>query len=94
MNSTVAPVPTGVPASAPADALERRVALIACGKRPGKTEACESHARRGDGLLRIALSGARDALAAAICGSLKNGACGECVTKADAILTAVAGAAA
>ncbi|MER6109346.1 hypothetical protein [Streptomyces hirsutus] len=65
-------------------ALEARLALIACGEnsRPGKTQACESHRKKGTELLRITGTGAVDALAAAICGSRHNRACAPCTEKA------------
>lgn len=52
-------------------ALEQRLALIACGENswPGKTQGCDSCRKKGSTLLRIASTGAADALAAAICGT-------------------------
>ncbi|MFG2986210.1 hypothetical protein ACGFYQ_34000 [Streptomyces sp. NPDC048258] len=67
-----------------------RIALIACGDRPGKTSACESCSEKAEGLLRIACTEALEAVAAAVCSELHNGACAECTTKATRIL-AVAG---
>lgn len=63
-----------------------RITLIACGDRPGKTAPCDSCAKKGDALHRIACSGALDALAAAVCHSLRGGACPDCTTKAEQIL--------
>ncbi|MET9731985.1 hypothetical protein ABZZ79_15430 [Streptomyces sp. NPDC006458] len=59
-------------------ALEQRVALIACGARPGKTEACGDHQEKAAAFLTIASTGAADALAAAICGH--RGTCRPCTT--------------
>ncbi|OEJ21075.1 hypothetical protein [Streptomyces subrutilus] len=67
-----------------------RIALIACGERPGKTAPCDSCVKKGDVLHRIACSGALDALAAAVCHSLRGGACSECTTKAERILAVCA----
>ncbi|MFF8657535.1 hypothetical protein [Streptomyces huasconensis] len=61
------------------------VALIACGRREGKTHSCPSCERKAPGLLNIARTGALDALAAAICGD-NNGACKDCHTKAETII--------
>lgn len=68
-----------------------RIAMIACGIRPDKTAACETCTRKADGLFRIASTGSLDALAAAICGSLRGGACAPCTEKANDILEAVTG---
>ncbi|NML55129.1 hypothetical protein HHL19_35625 [Streptomyces sp. R302] len=67
-------------------ALEDRVALIACGERPGKTQACARCRRKGEMLLNIASTGATDALAAAICGTGKPPSCGDCAAKARQIV--------
>ncbi|MFG2408793.1 hypothetical protein ACGFR8_31505 [Streptomyces brevispora] len=66
--------------------LENAVALIACGTRLGKTRPCERHVNKGPGLVRIASTGAMDALAAAICGSERCRSCDACVTKARQII--------
>ncbi|MFI5990237.1 hypothetical protein ACIBAC_00085 [Streptomyces sp. NPDC051362] len=76
-----------VVAEAPTDvALERRLALVACGEhtRPGKTQACESCLRKAAALLDITITGAVDALAATICGtkSPRYKACDLCKAKA------------
>ncbi|MFE1206282.1 hypothetical protein ACFW5V_31865 [Streptomyces sp. NPDC058762] len=65
-------------------ALEERLALVACGEnsRPGKTRACDSCAKKGPTLIRITSTGAVDALAAAICGTGRAPACGDCQGKA------------
>ncbi|MFG2795786.1 hypothetical protein [Streptomyces pseudovenezuelae] len=68
-------------------ALEQRVALIACGQRPGKTQACATHRGKGAALLNIASTGAADALAAAICGTGKGPACHDCKDKAAEIIS-------
>ncbi|MFI6142415.1 hypothetical protein ACIBCC_30015 [Streptomyces griseus] len=68
--------------------LGAELSLIACGVRKGKTRACARHARQGITLIRIAASGALDALAAAICGSDRSGACTACKSKAEQILAA------
>ncbi|MEU2909166.1 hypothetical protein ACFYM3_16160 [Streptomyces massasporeus] len=68
--------------------LEQRVALIACGQRPGKTQACVTHRSKGAALLNIASTGAADALAAAICGTGKGPACHDCKDKAAGIISA------
>lgn len=64
--------------------LEQRLALAACGERPGKTRACESCSKKGQALLRITSTGAADALATLICGtkSPKYRACNVCQQKA------------
>ncbi|MFF9901282.1 hypothetical protein [Streptomyces longispororuber] len=66
--------------------LEQRLALVACGEnsRPGKTRACPPCRTKGNALLRIASTGAADALAAAICGTRDRGitTCAPCVAKA------------
>jgi hypothetical protein len=67
-------------------ALEQRIALIACGVKPGKTQACDSHRGRGTSLLTIASTGAADALAAAICGTGRGPACHDCKGKAAEII--------
>ncbi|MGG7574136.1 hypothetical protein [Streptomyces sirii] len=61
------------------------VALIACGRRAGKTASCAACARKAPTLLNIASTGALDALAAAICGS-HSSACQDCHTKAETII--------
>ena len=68
----------------PAELL-REVALIACGRREGKTRSCLSCSRKAPGLLNIAATGALDALAAAICGNLSS-ACRDCRRKAETII--------
>ncbi|MFB7403339.1 hypothetical protein ACFCZR_24500 [Streptomyces rubiginosohelvolus] len=68
--------------------LGSRLALIACGAREGKTRACDRHVEQGPTLVRIASTGALDALAAAICGSARTGACTGCAGKAEQILAA------
>ncbi|MFG2865501.1 hypothetical protein [Streptomyces sioyaensis] len=65
--------------------LVREVALIACGRREGKTLSCRSCAGKAPGLLNIAITGALDALAAAICGNLSS-ACQDCRSKAETII--------
>ncbi|MEU1592812.1 hypothetical protein ABZ468_08100 [Streptomyces sp. NPDC005708] len=75
-------------------AIEARIALIACGIRPGKTQACDGCSKKGDALLAIASTGAADALAAAICGTGKGPACIRCETKARDIIHAYNGEAA
>ncbi|MFF8399842.1 hypothetical protein [Streptomyces sp. NPDC016172] len=67
-------------------ALEQRIALIACGQRPGKTQPCDSCRRKGAGLLTIASTGAADAVAAAICGTGRGPACHDCKDKAAEIV--------
>ncbi|MEU1355344.1 hypothetical protein ABZ410_15795 [Streptomyces cinnamoneus] len=62
-----------------------KVALIACGRREGKTRSCPSCEHKAPALLNIARTGAADALAAAICGDNK-GACRDCRAKAETIL--------
>ncbi|MEE1764380.1 hypothetical protein [Streptomyces sp. SP18BB07] len=69
-------------------ALEQRIALIACGQRPGKTQPCDSCRRKGAGLLNVAATGAADAVAAAICGTGKGPACHGCKDKAAEIVRA------
>ncbi|MFG3263402.1 hypothetical protein [Streptomyces bobili] len=71
--------------------LEQTVALIACGTRPGKTQACDRHRHKAQGLLEIASWGAIDALAAAICDSTQLRACAPCVEKAVDIIHVVNG---
>ncbi|MGC5042453.1 hypothetical protein ACLQ16_03950 [Streptomyces albidoflavus] len=66
-------------------ALLEEVALIACGRREGKTRSCPSCERKAPGLVNIARTGALDALAAAICGD-NIGACRDCRTKAETII--------
>lgn len=66
--------------------LEQLVALIACGRRPGKTQACDSHQGKGPALLRIASTGAVDALAVTICGSERRHSCTACTRKALEII--------
>ncbi|MFI1201657.1 hypothetical protein ACH4VR_19760 [Streptomyces sp. NPDC020883] len=65
--------------------LLREVALIACGRREGKTRSCSACAQNAPALLTIAATGARDALAAAICGGSR-GACQDCHAKAETII--------
>lgn len=84
MSPTLAPVRD-------TSALEQRIALIACGQRPGKTQPCDSCRRKGSGLLNIASTGAADAVAAAICGTGKGPACHDCKDKAAEIIRAYAG---
>lgn len=62
--------------------LERRIALIACGEREGKTKACDSCSRKGSSLLNIASTGATDAVSATICGTGKGPTCTDCRDKA------------
>ncbi|WP_435244267.1 hypothetical protein [Streptomyces sioyaensis] len=69
----------------PSAELLREVALIACGRREGKTRSCHSCARKAPGLLNVAATGALDALAAAICGNLSS-ACQDCRSKAERII--------
>ncbi|GGW94956.1 hypothetical protein [Streptomyces noursei] len=70
----------------PCAELLREVALIACGRREGKTRSCRSCARKAPGLLNIATTGALDTLAAAICGNLSS-ACQDCRSKAAVIIS-------
>ncbi|MFF0698345.1 hypothetical protein ACFYU4_37645 [Streptomyces tendae] len=77
--------PTLAPAGDTTD-LEQRVALIACGQRPGKTRACENHRGKGKAFLAIASTGAADGLAAAICGTGRGPACHDCKAKAVEII--------
>ncbi|MFD7505425.1 hypothetical protein [Streptomyces sp. NPDC059850] len=79
-------VPDAAPAAEEFAKLEQRMALVACGVRDGKTQACDSHQRKGPVLLRIASTGAVDALAMAICGSEHRGWCTACVEKATEII--------
>lgn len=74
-----------------ATALEQRIALVACGPRPGKTQACDRHRHKARGLLEVASWGAIDALAAAICDSTHLRACVVCVEKAVDIIRVVNG---
>ncbi|AKN68729.1 hypothetical protein QR97_01940 [Streptomyces sp. PBH53] len=69
--------------------LLRDIALIACGRRAGKTIACPSCARKAPALLTIASTGALDALTAAICGH--GGTCQDCGAKAETIINHAAG---
>ncbi|GAA5070845.1 hypothetical protein [Streptomyces similanensis] len=69
-----------------ADALQQRIALIACGTRPDKTQPCPGHRAQAAALLNIASTGAADALAAAICGTGRSPACHDCTTKATEII--------
>jgi hypothetical protein len=84
----MSPTLTAVPDTASAEFadFEQRMALIACGTREGKTQACDSHRKKGATLLRIASTGAADALAMAICGSEHRRSCTACVDKADQII--------
>lgn len=68
--------------------LDQRIEIIACGERPGKTQACPSHLGKGAALRAIAATGALDALAAAICGtkSARYKSCDDCSTKARRII--------
>ncbi|MFI1532093.1 hypothetical protein [Streptomyces griseus] len=90
--STTAPSHPAAPDTEPSEGsggkLGAELSLIACGVRKGKTRACARHARQGITLIRIAASGALDALAAAICGSDRTGACTACKSKAEQILAA------
>ncbi|MFI1012619.1 hypothetical protein [Streptomyces sp. NPDC020965] len=72
----------------PSATLLEEVALIACGRREGKTRPCRSCAGKAPDLWTIASSGARDAVAEAICGG-HGGACQDCRAKAEIISTAV-----
>ncbi|WP_409473511.1 hypothetical protein [Streptomyces sp. HC307] len=81
MTTTLTAVPDT--ASTTAD-LDQRVALIACGTREDKTQACDSHRKKGAAFVDIASTGAVDALAAAICGS--NQGCRKCTGKAVEII--------
>ncbi|MEU5431096.1 hypothetical protein AB0H73_36580, partial [Streptomyces olivoreticuli] len=69
----------------PSAKLLGEVALIACGRREGKTRSCPSCERKAPALLNIACTGAVDALAAAICGDNKS-ACRDCHAKAKTII--------
>lgn len=84
------PTPTAAPGTAAAGEfadLERRLALVACGTREGKTQACDVHRTKGPTLLRITSTGAVDALAAAICGTDRRGkTCDPCRQKADRMI--------
>ncbi|PNG22350.1 hypothetical protein [Streptomyces cahuitamycinicus] len=66
--------------------LEQRIALIACGVKAGKTQACDMHRGKGAAFLDIASTGAVDALAAAICGTGRGPACTRCEAKAQEII--------
>ncbi|MCD9904585.1 hypothetical protein LUR56_39925 [Streptomyces sp. MT29] len=68
--------------------LATALAVIACGAREGKTRACDRHTKQAATLVRIAATGALDALSAAICGSDRLGACASCTDKAEQIISA------
>ncbi|MDX2554746.1 hypothetical protein [Streptomyces stelliscabiei] len=86
MSPPLTVVPETAPAADEFAELERRMSLVACGVRDGKTRACDSHQRKGPVLLRIASTGAVDALAMAICGSEHRRSCTACVEKATEII--------
>ncbi|MFJ4880164.1 hypothetical protein ACIP93_33820 [Streptomyces sp. NPDC088745] len=69
-----------------ASALEQHLALVACGQRPGKTQACDSCRRKGSGLVNMASTGAADAVAATICGIAKTSSCHDCKVKAAEVI--------
>ncbi|MEU1311000.1 hypothetical protein ABZ419_19220 [Streptomyces cinnamoneus] len=73
------------PTTEPSAKLLGEVALIACGRREGKTRSCPSCERKAPALLSIARTGALDALAAAICGDNRS-ACRDCHAKAEPII--------
>lgn len=68
--------------------LEQLIALVACGRRPGKTKACDRCEKRGRALLVCASQGTVDALAATICRSDTRRACASCVEKALEVMSA------
>jgi hypothetical protein len=76
-------------AELPASLLQE-IALIACGREEDKTRSCDACALKAPGLLRIASTGALDALAAAICG-VHRGACRDCHGKAETIILETVG---
>ncbi|MFF8789190.1 hypothetical protein [Streptomyces sp. NPDC015125] len=86
MSTTFTAVPDTAPDSEEFVELEQHMALVACGVRKGKTQACESHQRKGPILLRIASTGAVDALSMAICGSDHRHSCTACTDKATEII--------
>ncbi|MFF7169698.1 hypothetical protein [Streptomyces pseudovenezuelae] len=86
MSTTLAVVPDTTPAADEFAELEQRMSLVACGTHEGKTQACDSHQRKGPVLLRIASTGAVDALAMAICASEHPRSCTACVEKATEII--------
>ncbi|MBK3639497.1 hypothetical protein [Streptomyces sp. MBT33] len=86
MSTTLTVVPDTALAADEFAELEQRMSLVACGAREGKTQACDSHQRKGPVLLRIASTGAVDALAVAICGSERPRSCTACVEKASEII--------
>ncbi|GHA43621.1 hypothetical protein GCM10010329_78160 [Streptomyces spiroverticillatus] len=65
--------------------LLQQIALIACGQRENKTHSCAACASKAPALLRIASTGALNALAAAICGA-HHSACQDCRHKARTII--------
>ncbi|MER7952066.1 hypothetical protein ABTY59_32210 [Streptomyces sp. NPDC096079] len=67
-------------------ALQDRIALIACGERPGKTKSCDGCSRKSAALLNIASTGAADAVAAAICGTGNRAGCYDCTDKSVKIV--------
>ncbi|WP_328491270.1 hypothetical protein [Streptomyces zaomyceticus] len=67
-------------------ALEERIALVACGERPGKTQGCDSCRRKGAILLNIASTGAAEAVAATICGTGNRPGCYDCRDKSVKIV--------
>ncbi|MET8717379.1 hypothetical protein ABZV52_29885 [Streptomyces sp. NPDC004735] len=87
-------VATEAPATVEHERLVAQVALIACGVNsyPNKTQACESHRKKGEALLDIASAGV-DALAAAICGTGHLRSCITCADKAAEIIRICAEAA-
>ena len=74
--------------------LAARVALIACGQRPGKTSSCEGCARKAVRLLQTARSDELEPrllvlLSTTLCGSTPHEFCGDCREKAAEILALV-----
>ncbi|MCX4976475.1 hypothetical protein [Streptomyces sp. NBC_00620] len=90
MSTTLVPVPDAEADDDQAQLteLEATIALIACGLRHGKSRACDRHRKKGETLLRIASTGAVDALAAAICGCEHRRSCAPCASKARQIIDA------
>lgn len=87
MSTTLTPsVPPSTVPEVPVE-LATALAVIACGAREGKTRACDRHAKQAPALVRIAATGALDALSAAICGSDRLGACPPCRDKAEQIIS-------
>ncbi|MGA5127697.1 hypothetical protein ACPCAG_30900 [Streptomyces pseudogriseolus] len=82
--TTLTVVPNTTPAADDFDELAQRMALVACGVREGKTRACDEHQRKGMAILRIASTGALDALALTICGAERP--CTTCTAKAAEII--------